>query len=145
MLLAALILVSCCLGGGKCRPDNYSSRFRILNLTNSQDLVFGPTKIYNKNLLRFYSLNGVDTISHFYGPGPNPNPGEDSLLFVEFDYRKFEVVYVRLTNTDIDTLSLTYRLVDASHCCPDYYSATPTYYNNNSIQTIYGGVTIIKK
>lgn len=145
LLLPILILSSCCLGNRKCNQDYNAARFRIISLTNGNDLVFGSTKIYDKNFIKFYSLNGTDTILHHYGAGPNPNPGQDSLLFVDFDYRKKETVYVLLTNSDIDTLKLSYQIVNASPCCQDYYAVSPTSYNNNSMQTINGGITIIKK
>ena len=133
------------MGNIKCNQDYNAARFRIISLTNGNDLVFGSTKIYDKNFIKFYSLNGTDTILHHYGAGPNPNPGQDSLLFVDFDYRKKETVYVLLTNSDIDTLKLSYQIVNASPCCQDYYAVSPTSYNNNSMQTINGGITIIKK
>mgnify|MGYP007095241197 FL=1 len=114
--LFPLTIASCCLGNRKCNPDYTSARFRIVNSLNGQDLVFGSSKIYDKDFIKFYSLNGTDTILHHYGTGPNPNPGQDSILFVDFDYRKQNVVFVRLTNSDIDTLNIIYELVDASPC-----------------------------
>lgn len=140
-----LTLTSCCLGNRKCNQDYNSSRFRIVDKTSGNDLVFGSNKIYDKYFITFYSLNGTDTIFHHYGAGPNPNPGQDSLLFVVFDYRKKEMVFVRLSNTDIDTLSLSYPIVDASPCCPDYTSAKPTSLNNNYLEQITGGITILRK
>lgn len=140
-----LTLASCCLGNRKCNQDNYSSRFRILDKTNGNDLVFGPAKVYDKNSIRFFSLNGTDTIFHHYGAGPNPNPGQDSLLFVAFDYRKNEIVFVKLNSLDIDTLTVIYHLEDASPCCTDYSVVTPTNFNNNPLEQITGDITIIKK
>ena len=91
-LFLTILLASCCLGIPKC-PENYNSaRFRIIGSANGQDLVFGTSHIYDKDLIKFFSLNGVDTIFHYYRAGPNPNPGQDSLLYVNFDYRKKEIV-----------------------------------------------------
>ena len=140
-----LTIASCCLGNRKCNQDYTSARFRIVNSLNGQDLVFGSSKIYDKDLIKFYSLNGTDTIFHHYGAGPNPNPGQDSLLFVDFDYRKQNVVFVRLTNSDIDTLNVIYELVDASPCCPDYSAAKPSSINSRPLEVMTGGITIIKK
>lgn len=139
------ILTSCCLGNRKCRQDYNSAAFRILSAANGQDLVFGPSGIYDKNLIKFYSLDGTDTIYHHYGAGHNPNPGQDSLLFVSFDYRKKEIVYVSLNASDIDTMTLTYETVDGSPCCQDYSEVHPARYNNAFLQTITGGITIINK
>ena len=144
-VILPITFASCCLGNRKCNQDYSSARFRIVNSTNGQDLVFGSTKVYDKDFIKFYSLNGPDTIIHHYGAGPNPNPGQDSLLFVDFDYRKKETVFIRLTNTDVDTLNVIYQLVDASPCCPDYTTAKPNSFNNKSLEQITGGITIIKK
>lgn len=143
--LLPLTLASCCLGNRKCNQDYNASRFRILDKTAGNDLVFGPSKIYDKSFITFYSLNGVDTIFHNYGAGPNPTPGEDSLLFVNFDYRKIETVFVRLNNTDVDTLVLSYQLVDGSPCCPDFTFTQPILYNNNYIKETRGSITILRK
>ncbi|MFM8588460.1 MAG: hypothetical protein ACKOBX_08975 [Bacteroidota bacterium] len=140
-----LTLAACCLGNRKCNQDYTSARFRIVNAINGQDLVFGSTKVYDKDLIKFYSLSGTDTILHHYGAGPNPNPGQDSLLFVDFDYRKQNIVFIRLSNSDIDTLKIIYETVDASPCCPDYSAARPSSFNNKPLDVLTGGVTIIKK
>lgn len=140
-----LTLVSCCFGNRKCNQEYNSARFRIVNSTNGQDLVFGSSKIYDKDFIKFYSLNSTDTIFHHYGAGPNPNPGQDSLLFVDFDYRKKETVFLKLTNSDIDTLNLIYQVVDASPCCPDYSSVKPNSINNKSLEQLSGGILVIKK
>ena len=140
-----LTLASCCLGNRKCNQDYNSSRFRIVDKTSGNDLVFGSAKIYDKSFITFYSINGVDTIFHHYGAGPNPNPGQDSLLFVDFDYRKKETVFIRLSNSDVDTLTLSYQIVDASPCCPDYTSAKPISLNNNYLEQVTGGITILRK
>lgn len=143
--LFPLTITSCCLGNRKCNQDYSSARFRIVNSINGQDLVFGPTKIYDKDVIKFYSLSGIDTILHNYGAGPNPNPGQDSLLFVDFDYRKQNTVFIRLTSSDIDTLNITYEMVDGSPCCPDYSAVKPNSFNNKQLEILTGGVTIIKK
>ena len=140
-----MTLSSCCLGNRKCNQDYNSSRFRILSETNGNDLVFGSAKVYDKSFIKFYSINGTDTIFHNYGAGPNPNPGQDSLLFVDFDYRKNETVFVKLNNSSIDTLTLTYQIVDASPCCPDYKSVKPISLNNTFLEQLTGGITILRK
>ena len=144
-IILPIVLSSCCIGNRKCNQDNNSSRFRILSASNGQDLVFGASKIYSKDFIKFYSLSGTDTVFHSYGAGPNPNPGEDSLLFVQFDYRKNETVFLKLSNTDTDTLKLVYEVVDASPCCENYTSVKPELHNNNVMQQLRGGITIIKK
>lgn len=144
---AALVITIgfCCFGKTKCKQDITQVRFRIINAQNGQDLVFGPTKIYDKNLIKFYSLNGSDTIFHTYGAGPNPNPGQDSLLFVNFNHRKKNNVLMKVSDSDIDTLHIIYELVDAAPCCPDYIAVKPDSFNNKPPETLKGGITILKK
>jgi hypothetical protein len=146
LLIPLMTITSCCLTGDrKCYQGNNSAIFRILSGSNGQDLVFGPSGIYDKNLIKFYSINGIDTIFHYYGAGPNPNPGQDSLLFVTFDHRKKDTVYVLLNNSDTDTLYLKYQMVDGAPCCPDYSQIYPSKYNKTFLQTMSGGITIINK
>jgi hypothetical protein len=143
--LLPLTLAACCLGNRKCAQDNNSVSLRLLDKTDGKDLVFGASKKYDKAFIKFYSLNGTDTISHNYGAGANPNPGQDSLLFVTFDFSKKETVFIRLTNTDIDTLKLFYETIDASPCCEDFKSVKPISLNNNNTEQLTGGITILKK
>lgn len=145
LFILPLVITSCCLGNRKCQTDNYNTRFRIIDKTTGKDLVFGPDKVYDKNTIRFYSLNGTDTIYHHYGADANSNPGQDSLLYVSMDYRKLETVFVRLSNTDRDTMAVTYPLTDASPCCADYNTAKPVAVNNIPLEQITGGIFIIKK
>ena len=144
LAVLVMLLDSCCFGNRKCKSDYNSVRIRILN-SGGQDLVFGPSRIYDKNSIRFYSLNGTDTVHHRCEPGPNAIPGYDSLLYVDFDYSKQENVYVLLSSSDIDTLKLAYPVVDASPCCPDYSNVNTVSYNNNVLQTPNSGITIIYK
>lgn len=144
-IILPITLASCCLGNRKCIQDINSSRFRIVDKISGNDLVFGSTSVYDKSMIKFYSLNGIDTIYHNYGAGPNPNPGEDSLLYVNFDYRKKDTVFVKLSDADIDTLSVTYPIIDGSPCCSSYTSVKPISLNNNFVEEISGGITILKK
>ena len=139
-----LTFVSCCLGIPKCPEGNNSAAFRIRNSTNGNDLVFGLTKVYNKDSIKFYSLIGSDTIYHTYNPGAYSNVPLDSLLFVSFDSRKIKIVYVKLNDIDLDTLSLNYRL-SSSTCCGDRIYVSPASYNNNYLENSSDGITIIKK
>lgn len=143
--LYPFILVSCCLANRKCKGDDFSARFRIVSLSTGKDLVFGSAKVYNKDSIKFYSVNGSDTIHHPFGAGPNPNPGEDSLLFVNFDYQKNENVFVQLTNTDIDTMTLSYQSTDGSQCCPDYTIVLVNSYNNKMPEAAPGGIILVRK
>jgi len=136
---------SCCFGNRKCKQDDLSVELRIVSTSNGQDLVFGPSKQYDKKQIVFYSLDGADTIFHHYGAAANSNPGGDSLLYVYFDYRKYGTVMMRLTNNDVDTLGIKFITVDVSPCCPNYYEVGGITQNNTAVQAITGGVYLLKK
>jgi hypothetical protein len=129
MPVLSAVLSSCCLGNYKCNAENFNESYRLLSF-NGNDLLFGAGRVYDVAAIRLFSLNGTDTVFHHTGAGPNPQPGRDSLLYVNYDYRKFQTVYVRLTSTDTDTIQLLYETVDASPCCPDYFSVSTATYNN---------------
>jgi hypothetical protein len=141
-LLLVFTSISCC--SEKCNESINSAVFRIASAANGQDLVFGAGKIYNKDSIKFYSINGTDTIFHHYLAATYSNAIQDSLLFVSFDYRKKATVFVRLTNADTDTLNLIYDVRD-SRCCPDYSRVIPNSYNYKPVQLIDSGITLLKK
>jgi hypothetical protein len=145
-ILLSAGLFACCLGNRKCVGENYNLRFRLLSKANGTDMVFGQTSVFNKDSIKVYSMNGADTIKHLYGAGPYPNPGNDSLLFVSLDYRKYETIFFRLSETDTDTLQVKYVLEEASNCCPDYTAAKAVTYNYTAIGYDYqSGASVLKK
>ena len=144
-IITPLIFISCCFGNRKCKQDDNNSTFKIIDKTNGNDLVFGSTRVYDKNAIVFYSINAADTVIHNYGSGPGPNPGHDSLLYVEFDYRKFATVFIRLNTSDIDTISLSYPIEDASPCCTDYSIVKPVSLNGLQLERTTDGIIVLKK
>lgn len=137
-------IFSCCTANYKCASDFNTASFRILS-SGGNDLVFGAGGIYRKDSIRFFSLKGTDTIFHNYGAGANPTPGSDSLLYVTFDYRKLQEVYIKLSSTDIDTLQLEFATVDASPCCPDYSTVQPVTINGRNPESLPGNISVIRK
>lgn len=116
-LFTAAAITSCCMGSYKCKGDDLDLRFRLLSSTGN-DLLFGPGRIYDSRLVRFYSLRGTDTVFHQSIPGANPQPGGDSILYL--DIEPVEKLFVKWNNTDSDSITLQLSKIDASPCCPDY-------------------------
>lgn len=145
MSFISVILASCCFGNRKCNYDNNSASFRLIDANNGRDLVFGPHAIYESGEIQFYSLSNGDSIQHRCQPGANPNPGQDSLLYVGFDYSHQDTVFIRLNTADTDTLVVDYITIDGSPCCADYKMAKPVLYNQAPVATVSGGITIIRK
>jgi|ERR1035437_365690 hypothetical protein len=115
----------------KCKSSNYSAQFRIVSKADGKDLVFGANKIYDKNLIKFYSLKGLDTTFFEYQTIKFPDIGYDSILFVQF-LPQTNIAYMRLSNGDIDTLSLTYRQIEESKCCPSITEIENIRFNNTT-------------
>ena len=111
-----------------CLSDNYYGQFRIVSATDGKDLVFGPTKIYDKNQIKFYSLKGPDTTYFNYQTISFPNSGYDSILYVRF-FPKADIAYMRLSNGDIDTFNVFYHTVDTK-CCGTITEITNFRFNN---------------
>jgi hypothetical protein len=142
--LIIIIISSCCFGNRKCVGDDDSARFRLVRRTDGSDLVFGSSRLYDKNSIRFYSLRGTDTIDHYYGPGPGASLNADSLLYVNGDHRQFDTVYLKLTTTDTDTLLYQYATVDGQ-CCPDFRMVRSVIYNNVPVSSLDGGYFLLRK
>jgi hypothetical protein len=111
-----------------CLSDNYYGQFRIVSATDGRDLVFGPTRIYDKNQISFYSLKGTDTTFFDYQALRFPNTGYDSILHVRF-FPKADIAYMRLTNGDVDTLAIAYKTF-GTKCCGTITEITNFRFNN---------------
>jgi hypothetical protein len=143
-LFLVVFFSSCCLGNRKCNESDLSVSFRLLNAVNGEDLIFGANSVYDKNSIKFYSLTGNDTLFHSYQAAAYSNNPQDSFLFVVFDYRKIETVYVMLASSDVDTLNVIYE-TNTSQCCQDYSTINLLRYNNTILQASSSGITTIKK
>ncbi len=112
-----------------CISDNYSGQFRIVKATDHKDLIFGPDKIYDKNAIKFYSIEGSDTTFFDYQPMNFSNTGYDSVLYVRF-FPKADTAYIRLSNSDIDTLTISYDTFNTK-CCGTITEITNFRFNNS--------------
>ena len=98
-----------------CITDNYYGQFRIVSAADGKDLVFGPNKVYDKDKIRFYSLKGTDTTFFQYEAIRFPQSGYDSVLAIKF-YPKADIAYLQLSNSDVDTLAISYAITQTK-CC----------------------------
>jgi hypothetical protein len=107
-------------------PDGH---FRIVSVITGQDLVFGSSRIYDKNQIKFYSLMATDTTFFNYQAIKIAGTGYDSVLRVRF-YPSKEVAYMRLSNGDIDTLNISFKS-SKTKCCGTSTQITNFRYNNS--------------
>ena len=112
-----------------CASSNYSGQFRIISKTDSSDLVFGSKKIYDKNEIKFYSINNNDTTYFEYKAIKFGGDKYDSILYVYFYPQTFTNVYMRLSSTDTDTLTMTFKTFDTK-CCGRITEIDKFLYNN---------------
>ena len=126
----------------ECAPGNIFGQFRIVSASNGNDLVFGPTRIYDASQIRFYSLKGSDTTFLEYQTIRFPGTGYDSILYVLF-YPRPGTVFVRLSG-DIDTLAISYETKPKSRCCGPTTNIT-SFRFNNSVDIPNNGTQEIKK
>ncbi|MES2647041.1 MAG: hypothetical protein V4717_09220 [Bacteroidota bacterium] len=111
-----------------CVTSNFDGSFRIITAGTGTDLVFGPAKIYDKNLVKFYSLKGTDTTYFDYQPIKLSGTGYDSILQVRF-FPQTDTAFMRLSNGDIDTLAITYKTTQ-TECCGTITEIRNFRYNN---------------
>lgn len=107
-------------------PASNSFYFRLLDKSNSSNLIFCTANVFDNNRILFFADNNgkLDTIFRYtnndYG---TTNISCDSLIsvFANISYSK---IYMKLNNTDIDTISLTYVSTGSSYC--GYYDNVST-------------------
>lgn len=136
-LLAALCLLSACKQDD-CRDieclspvaeDHFS--FRLLSATDTTDLMFGPNRRYNSDSLRLYSLRNADTFDHLVYSVPYLSAPPDSVLSATVN-RGFERAFLRLSDGDVDTITLFYGTVNDGGCCGPYTRLDSVSYNGGA-------------
>lgn len=98
-----------------CISSDIDGNFSIVSKADGKDLVFGPDKIYNRDSILFFAVNGVDTVRYPQTGEPVVETPGDSILRVFF-FPTNLTVYMRLSDGDIDTLTLTTESFDTD-CC----------------------------
>lgn len=128
-----------------CSVTNTSAQFRIVSKLNGNDLVFGSNSIYDKNKIKFFSLNGNDTSFFQYSPiNRYSSDIRDSILKVYFPENLQGIVFIKLTNVDVDTLTLTY-VTENTKCCGAVTTISKFIYNNTNDIGSNGEIRELKK
>lgn len=123
-------------------PDSYGSLFRILSKTDGKDLIFGPSRLYDKSQIKIFSLNGNDTTFGNYEPYRLVLNGYDSVLHFKIS-SKPNTLYIQLSTNDIDTISVSYGQTKG-RCC-SFNSIRFLNYNNSGALPNYNGTVEFKK
>jgi hypothetical protein len=112
LVVIGSVFYSCCVSSD-CNSENPYGVFRIIKNNDGTDLVFGSNKIYDKKEIKFYSVILNDTT--FFDCQPFLNSGSDSAFFVLLR-PKPDVVYIKLSEAEVDTLEFSYT-THSSKCC----------------------------
>ena len=117
LMLFAVMFISSCAPCAMidCASNNVNGQFRIVRAADGTDLVFGRNTLYDKNKIKFFTINGVDTTFFDYAPTLFADIGYDSILYVTFP-TKPSIVYMKLNDLDIDTFKISYTEYH-SKCC----------------------------
>jgi hypothetical protein len=134
-----VVLYSCCLDD--CIGNRLYGEFRIIRKIDEKDLVFGPTSLYDRKKIKFFSLNGIDTIDFEFTV--IKDFGYDSILHVDFNSKPARV-YLRLNTLDVDTIDMTYH-TEHSSCCGTTEEITHTTLNASVDLGGSGRTHVIKK
>jgi|GEM_PF-2665272 hypothetical protein len=129
LILTTGLFHACSICGAvDCDTDNYNGQFRIVSATDGSDLLFGPTRIYDKNLIKFYTLEDTDTTFLDFQPTDFGNALRDSILDVNF-FPVRETAFMRLSDGDVDTFHISYNLFQ-SKCCGTIVEIANFKFNN---------------
>ncbi len=112
-----------------CISSDTSGQFRIVSKVNGNDLVFGTNSIYDKNKIKFFSLNGTDTTFFQHSLVKYSGNNYDSILKVYFLTEPTEFTFIKLNNVDIDTLTMKY-VSETTKCCGLVTTISKFIYNN---------------
>ena len=99
-----------------CASSNFYGQFRIVDKIDGKDLLFGSTKIYDKEKIKIYSVNSIDTTFYDAEFIKFGGTNYDSILYVRFYPQIFNSVFLKLSDTDTDTLTMTFKIFDTK-CC----------------------------
>ena len=102
---------------------------RIVRASDGKDLVFGPNRTYNRNNFKFYTLKGMDTTFFDYQAFYPTSGTSDSAIGVTF-IPGTATAYLRLSDGDIDTLSISYQFFEA--CCGTISNISSVKVNNTT-------------
>jgi hypothetical protein len=128
-----------------CSVTDTSALFRVVDKSNGKDLVFGNNPIYDKNKIKFFTLNGTDTT--FFKCSPENKYGistQDSILKVYFPENVQMQVLIQLNNVDTDTLRLSYN-TENTKCCGSVTTISKFLYNTTNDLGGNDQVKILKK
>lgn len=114
-----------------CQSSSYSGQFSFLSKQNGLNLVFGLRKVYDKTKIKFYSINKNDTTYYDYTVRTSGIAQSDSILDVSFYPAPTANVYIKLSNSDTDTLAITFKTF-TSQCCGKITEIDKFLYNNST-------------
>lgn len=148
LFLFLITLITGCYIDKPCKdsnmvcPDSFESTFRIISKNDGRDLVFGTSSIYDDSKIKIFSLRNSDTTFADYQPDRLVLNGYDSVMRFRI-ISKVDTLYIKLGSSDIDTISVSYGLLEG-RCC-SYNSIKTLNYNNSGSLPNFNGTVEFKK
>jgi hypothetical protein len=127
--------------GGVCN-DTYESLFRVVSISTGKDLVYGPDKIYNSSAVSMFFKTGTGISYATCEPYGLIKDGYDSVLLFHLA-SIVDTLYMKLENTDVDTLLLSYGAREGK-CC-SYNSIKEISFNGSNFLPNYNGTVEFRK
>ncbi|MDQ2863245.1 MAG: hypothetical protein M3R50_06285 [Bacteroidota bacterium] len=141
VLFAGCYIDKPCKSSRGC-PDSYESVFRIVSKINGNDLLFGPTGLYDASKIKVFSLTGGDTMFANVESFRLQLNGYDSVLHFKLS-NKPDSLFIQLNNNDIDTITVSYGPTEG-RCC-SFNSIRTLTYNNSLPLANYNGTVDFEK
>lgn len=113
-----------------CITGNTLTFVQLVSRETGEDLVFGPTALYEPEELLFYAIHESETVKVDYQPIRHAGGRYDSLLQINFENLS-TTVYLKLNEQDTDTLQLSYE-TRQTRCCGTITDIRTISYNNQA-------------
>lgn len=127
-----------------CLYSNYYFTFRVVDRVQHNDLLFGTNALYDPAKIQFYTLNGTDTSFFDAVSEKYAGTGFDSVLTAGFFPETTLPVYMKLNESDTDTLAIAYKTYK-TQCCGIITEITNIRVNNTvDLPVGYGPQSISK-
>lgn len=144
--LLPLTLAACCYDV-KCHwGDDTDIRIVLADATSGEDLLSDSSKHYQRKDIRSYSIRGTDTLFYrlnYYAP--DTLRGTLTRLQINMRYPMPDTVYLRLSDTDVDTIQMAYLKHPGTDCCHSYFEALPYTYNGRHAENTGYDTWLLKK
>ncbi|MEM9546857.1 MAG: hypothetical protein AAGA77_12835 [Bacteroidota bacterium] len=150
LLLAGLLIYSSC--NSECQhidcisplPTMYLS---VVSNVDSTDLLFGDQSRYDIEEVRFFEIDGADTIDYSFIEETLLTSESMQVLYFDAINSNSSELFLQLDESDIDTFSVTYSIQEAE-CCGTIKQFNTIHHNGRlvlDLMSVNDWITVIEK